>query len=141
MIKRFCLAFLLWTVTTILSAQTGNIAGTVTGKKDGEAIIGANILIENTNTGAVTDFNGKFVISGISAGKYTLKVSYLSYQTAEINLEVTAEQTAEINVAMVEAANVLDEVTVVSVRKMNTELSMIQAQKTALNVVSGISSQ
>ena len=141
MTGRFCLVFISWTVAAVLNAQTGNVAGRVVDKKDGEAIIGASVLIENTNVGAVTDMDGKFVISGIAAGKYRLKASYLSYQTAEINMEVAAGQTAEINVVLVETANVLDEVTVVSVRKMNTELSMLQAQKAALNVVSGVSSQ
>jgi hypothetical protein len=141
MIKRFCLVFILWATATILSAQTGTVTGTIIDKKDREGITGASVLIENTNTGTATDIDGKFLLTGIAAGKYKLKVSYLSYKTEEINLEVAAGQTTEVNVAMVEAANVLNEVSVVSVRKMNTELSMLQAQKAALNVVSGVSSQ
>jgi TonB-dependent receptor len=141
MAKRFGLVFILWAIATILRAQTGTVAGTITDKKDGEGITGASVSIENTSMGAATDTDGKFIISEITAGKYKLKVSYLSYKTAEINVEVAAGQTVEINVAMVEATNMLDEVTVVSVRKMNTELSMLQAQKTALNVISGVSSQ
>ncbi|MDR1610743.1 MAG: carboxypeptidase-like regulatory domain-containing protein, partial [Candidatus Symbiothrix sp.] len=141
MIKKFCFVFILWALAITLSAKTGTVTGIISDKKTGEGIIGASVLIENTNKGAVTDIDGKFSIDGIAAGKYKVKISYLSYQPAEINTEIKAGQTVEINVAMVEAANVLDEVTVVSVRKMNTELSMIQAQKAALNVVSGVSSQ
>ncbi|GHT61368.1 TonB-dependent receptor [Bacteroidia bacterium] len=141
MVRKFCFVFILWIIATILKAETGTITGTVSDKKTGEGIIGANVLIENTNTGAVTDIDGKFTINGVSTGKYKVKVSYLSYQTAEVNTEVKAGQIIEINVAMVEAANLLNEVTVVSVRSMNTEMSMIQAQRASLNVVSGVSSQ
>jgi TonB-dependent receptor len=133
--------FILWAVTTTLSAETGAITGIISDKKTGEGIIGASVLIENINRGAVTDINGKFSIDGISPGKYIVKISYLSYQPAEINTEITAGQSIELNIAMVEATNLLDEVTVVSVRRMNTELSMLQAQKASLNVVSGVSSQ
>ncbi|MDR0686341.1 MAG: carboxypeptidase-like regulatory domain-containing protein [Dysgonamonadaceae bacterium] len=141
MIKRLCLTFFLLAEIATLNAQTGTVTGIITDKKSGESIIGAIVLIENTNAGAITDIDGKFVISGITAGKYILKASYLSYQTAEANLEVATGQTVEISIAMVEEARMLEEVTVVSVRKMNTELSMLQAQKAALNVVSGVSSQ
>lgn len=141
MIRKFCFAFILGIIATILKAETGTITGTVSDKKTGESIIGASVLIENTNTGTVTDMDGKFTINGISDGKYRVKISYLSYQAAEVNAEVKSGQTVEINVAMVEATNLLNEVTVVSVRSMNTEMSMIQAQKASLNVVSGVSSQ
>ncbi|MDR0540746.1 MAG: TonB-dependent receptor [Dysgonamonadaceae bacterium] len=141
MVKRFCFGFILWLICTNLNAQTGTVAGTVTDKKTGESIIGASILIENTSRGAATDIDGKFTINGLSAGKYKIKVSYLAYQTVEIDVNVAAGQTAEIEAALMEAANVLNEVTVVNVRKMNTELSMLQAQKASLNVVSGVSSQ
>ena len=141
MIKRFCFAFVLWVLTTALNAQTGTITGTISDKKTGESIIGVSVLIENTNKGAATDIDGKFIISGISPGKYKVKMSYLAYQPTEIDTEIKEGQTVELNVAMVEAANILNEVTVVSVRSMNTEMSMIQAQKTSLSVVNGVSSQ
>ncbi|GHT77661.1 TonB-dependent receptor [Bacteroidia bacterium] len=126
---------------TNLNAQTGNITGVISDKKTGESIIGASILIENTSLGAASDIDGRFLISGLPAKKYKVKVSYLSYQTAETQVEVTAGQTTEMNISLVEATNLLSEVSVVSVRKMNTEMSMIQAQKASLNVVSGVSSQ
>ncbi|MDR2682427.1 MAG: TonB-dependent receptor, partial [Dysgonamonadaceae bacterium] len=141
MVKRFCLGLMVWMGCTPLHAQTGSIAGTVSDKKSGESIIGATILIENTRKGTVTDIDGRFEIPAVPAGHHVLRVSYLSYQTAEMHAEVKAGQTTGMQVLLVEAANVLNEITVVNVRKMNTERSMLQAQKASLNVVSGVSSQ
>jgi TonB-dependent receptor len=141
MIKRFCFGFIVWMGCTNLNAQTGIIAGTVSDKKSGESIVGATVLIENSHQGAVTDIDGRFLITGVPAGKHTIQVSYLSYQTAETNTEVKDGQTSEVHVLLLEATNVLNEITVVNIRKMNTERSMLQAQKAALNVVSGVSSQ
>ncbi|GHU69220.1 outer membrane protein [Bacteroidia bacterium] len=141
MAKRLFLGFILGIAITNLNAQTGNLAGIISDKKSGESIIGASVLIENTPFGAVTDIDGRFFISGLPAAKQKIKVSYLSYQTEEIGVEVQAGQTVEINVPMTEATNVLNEVSVVGVRKTNTEISMLQTQKASLNVVSGVSSQ
>ncbi|MDR2804891.1 MAG: TonB-dependent receptor [Dysgonamonadaceae bacterium] len=141
MVKRLYLGIILCLLTAYLKAQTGTISGIISDKKTGETIIGASIGIENSTAGAVTDIDGRFSIPGIVAGKYTVKISYLSYQTVEIPAEVTGGQTTEINAALVEAVNVLNEVTVVNIRKMNTERSLLQAQRASLNVVSGVSSQ
>ena len=47
-----------------VSAQTGatiNVRGTITDVA-GESIIGANILIQGTSSGTVTDFNGNYLL-------------------------------------------------------------------------------
>jgi TonB-dependent receptor len=141
MMNRFYFLFILLLLNVTLAAQTGSVTGTVTDRKTGESVIGATVVIENTDKGAVIDVDGRFGITGIPAGRYRLKASYIAYQTAEIDIDVADGRTVEVSIAMAESANVLNEVTVVSVRRMNTELSMLQAQKSALNVVSGVSSQ
>ena len=44
-------------------AQTKTVSGKVTSSEDGTPIPGVNILVKNTNTGAVTDVNGDYTIS------------------------------------------------------------------------------
>lgn len=70
-------------VSTI-SAKSGIIAGKVTDTDTGEPLIGANVLILNTNWGAATDVDGYFKIISVPPGNYELKASYVGYATQSI---------------------------------------------------------
>ena len=59
-------------------AQT-KISGTVVSQEDGEAIIGASVIVEGTKTGVATDIDGRFSID-VPAGK-KLVVSYIGMQS------------------------------------------------------------
>ncbi|MBL7190968.1 TonB-dependent receptor [bacterium] len=63
----------------IFAANTGKITGTVKDKKTGDPIIGANVIIENTSWGAMTDLDGFFSMINIPPSKYTVLVSYIGY--------------------------------------------------------------
>ncbi|MDR3062207.1 MAG: outer membrane beta-barrel protein [Dysgonamonadaceae bacterium] len=129
-------------ITSKLAAQTGTIEGIATDKKTGETIIGAIVSIPSLNKGTSSDFDGKFKINGLSPGKYSLKASYLSYEPIEIaDIEVVADKTTPIAIIMTEMETQLTEVVVTGIRRSNTEIAMLQAQKTALTVTSGVSSQ
>jgi len=67
------LLFLLIT-TTAWAQTTGKITGRVTDAAKGEPLYGANIILEGTNLGAVSDFNGDFYIINVTPGKYTMLV-------------------------------------------------------------------
>lgn len=60
-----------------LSAAT--IRGTVTDKKTGEPLPGANIILKGTYYGAATDLDGNYVIPDISPGSYDLEISMIGY--------------------------------------------------------------
>jgi len=46
---------------------------------NGSPVIGANVIIENTNLGAASNYQGKFVIHNIPAGKYILDVQFVGF--------------------------------------------------------------
>ncbi len=56
------------------------ISGTVTDAQSGDPLIGANILIEGTSTGTVTDLDGNFTLE-LPAGFDRLQFSYTGYST------------------------------------------------------------
>jgi Ca-activated chloride channel family protein len=75
--------FVLFIISTI-SAKGGIITGKVLDAETGEALIGANVIILNTNWGAATDIDGLFKINSIPVGTYDLKASYVGYETSTI---------------------------------------------------------
>jgi len=64
-----------------LAGETGRIKGKVTDAKTGEPLIGANVMVEGTMLGAATDVNGEYLITNVPAGKQTLVISYVGYQS------------------------------------------------------------
>ncbi len=123
-------------------SNNGKIEGTIIDKNTKETIIGASISIEQINKGTTTDSDGKYSIPNIPSGTYKIKVTYLSYKTVELNdLKINDNQTTSLDIAMEESAMALNEVVVTTTRRTNSEIAMLTAQKTALTVVSGVSSQ
>jgi len=76
------LAMLFLMVGTAL-AQT-KVNGTVTSQDDGQPVIGASVLVVGTQTGTVTDANGRFELT-VPAGKKTLRITYVGMEPIEVS--------------------------------------------------------
>ena len=61
-----------------LVAQTRTIQGEVTDAQNGEALIGATVMVEGEKGGTVTDFDGNFKLQVTSSAK-KVKISYIGY--------------------------------------------------------------
>ncbi len=72
--------------TQLLIAQT-TISGIVT-EKSGEPIIGANIFIEDSYDGSITEVDGTFSFQTDLKGEQTLLVSYLGYESKSLTQDV-----------------------------------------------------
>ena len=87
-------------------AQSVNVTGTVV-DEGGESLIGVNILVKGTDSGTVTDFDGKYSLS-VDRGA-TMVFSYTGFTTQEI----TVGNNAVINVTLLTDAELLGEVVVI----------------------------
>ena len=91
------------------SAQqtSGNTIKGVVTDANGEPIIGANIMVEGTTTGTITDFDGRFTLD--VPENATLQISYIGFVSQ--NVKVRGKKNVTIKLA--EDAQALDEVVVV----------------------------
>ncbi|MBQ2857913.1 MAG: TonB-dependent receptor [Bacteroidaceae bacterium] len=96
------------TVGTALAVtqQTAKIKGTILDAKNGEPIIGANVLVKGTTNGTITDFDGNYELEAPVGS--TLTVSFIGYKTIEV--KATAEKQT---IRLAEDTETLDEVIVV----------------------------
>ena len=69
----------------------GELRGQVNEAQSGEALPGANVHLHGTARGAVTDFNGMFEIKRVPPGIYTLRVSFVGYQTVMTTVRATVD--------------------------------------------------
>ncbi|HOY39228.1 MAG TPA: carboxypeptidase-like regulatory domain-containing protein [Bacteroidales bacterium] len=88
MLQRLLLLTVAMAFYASIFAQSGTFSGTVKDAATGEPIPFANVSVEENGrivTGGMTDFDGKFSIKPIPAGKYTVKASYVGYATLQYN--------------------------------------------------------
>lgn len=93
-------------LTISLNAQESTIKGTIVDETD-TPLIGATIQVKGTSTGAITDFDGNFILK-LKKGA-TISISYIGYKPQEV--KYTGQ--ASINLKMVPDNQALDEVVVV----------------------------
>ena len=77
---------------SVLFAQSITIEGIVKDKKTQKSLIGANVFIVGTSIGTSTDGDGKYKLSNVNLGSYTLKASYIGYQEVEVDMDITSAE-------------------------------------------------
>lgn len=114
----------------------GSIAGRVTDAVSGETLPGVNVMIEGTTRGSATDIDGRYTITGVEEGTYTLVATFIGYSDAiEEDVEVRDGETTEVDFALRPAALGLDEVVVMgygTTRKENLTGSVSSVSGDAL---------
>ncbi|MFH2141901.1 MAG: TonB-dependent receptor [Bacteroidota bacterium] len=97
-------------------AQSGTLKGKVIDVETGEGIPFANVsIILNGDivTGGMSDFDGNYTIKPISAGKYTIKATYMGYKSLQFNgLTVMANKITFQDFKLSPSTQVLQEVEV-----------------------------
>lgn len=97
---------------SLFAQNTGKISGKVLDDKN-EGIMGANIVVQNTSTGASADVNGYYYIINLPPGTYTLKASAIGYTAQTVqNVRVDGGLTAKVNFTLKSSSLALPEVVV-----------------------------
>jgi len=139
-IKHVLAVALFMSVSTVL-AQNGKIRGTVIEDSNGEPMIGANVIINGTSNGAVTDLDGQFTINA-APGTYDIKISFVTFQP--IIIEGVKVETGEVNllgnIRLQEEKSELQEVVVTAKAIKTTEAALMTVKKKAPGMMDGISS-
>lgn len=134
------LASLLLTLSaTTALVQAENIKGTVVDKTTKKPLIGATIQVAGTTMGTITDFDGKFELPELENKAYTLIISYVSYQTQEIQVDATKPQSLEVTLSSDDKQ--LNEVTVVARKNLEGEKALLLERKKASVAVENIGSK
>jgi len=135
MVKQKKITIILFLVSIVLNLQaqnTGSIHGMVQDSQTKEALAGVNILVLDSNRGASTDLQGKFIIENLSPGTYRLEFFYVGYVNQKItDIIVSANKPAMIDVQLQEQA--LESETITVTAGYFVEATMPQPSMIGLN--------
>ena len=126
----FCITtfLLIISLSSIYSQTRSRITGTVTDAETGEPLLGANVIIVETNLGAATDIEGKYFIVNVPIGTYSLKVSMVGYQTKIItDLLVSSDRVTQVDTKL-EPAVIQGHEVVVTAAKDNLHKEVANTQ-------------
>ncbi|MBT7095500.1 MAG: TonB-dependent receptor, partial [Bacteroidetes bacterium] len=110
---------LLLGMSNIWAGTSGKIAGRFYDQDTGEALPGANVMVEGTNMGTSSDIDGRYFIINVPPGTYVLKASFMGHEGMVVtDVRVTIDRTTEIDFPM--TINVLEgaEVTITATRPL-----------------------
>ncbi len=115
----------------VIAGTTGKIAGVVTNKETGEAIVGVNVMITGTMMGGVTDLEGRYTILNVPVGAHEVRFSCLGFQTqVQQNIWVNIDLTTALHIKMVSTTLTLGEEVVVV-----AERPLIRKDETNTNII------
>lgn len=103
----------LWISTGNSQTENWQIYGSVVDATTKQPLIGANILILDSNIGTATDQNGNFKLKDLQPGSYQLKVSMIGYTTViKTDVLVMIGMPAQVQVELQFSAIELGEITI-----------------------------
>lgn len=122
-------------------AQKGYLRGKVIDNEIAEGLIGANIYVEGTTQGTVSDFNGDYSLP-LDPGTYTIVYSSISYTTVTVsNVKIVANEVTKLDISMNTDVQQLDGVVITAEVLKNSDQALLTAQKKSVRVMDGMSSQ
>lgn len=108
----------------VQAQQQATVSGYVTDAASGETLLGANVILMGTDIGTTTNNSGYYVIRSIEPGEYTLRFSYLGYDTLEEEIELEPGEERRLDVELREADLTLEELVVESEREREVQLDI-----------------
>ncbi len=103
----------------VTAQQTGTIRGTVVSAETSAPLVGASVVVLGTVRSSVTNSSGVYQIA-VSPGRYTLRVRFIGYESADQAVIVRAGETVTANFQMTPGAIIVDELVAIGSRTART---------------------
>lgn len=108
-------------MTQMLGAQNANLSGRIV--SEGKPVEFANIALQGSSTGAVSDALGNYSIQNIPVGTYLVRVSFIGFNNLDQKITLIGGENATLNFDLTNFQNTLDEVVVTGTLKEVSRLA------------------
>ena len=141
--RKFFTVIALFYLGLNFAQETGSIAGTLLDKEvNNQPLPFANIVIVGTTQGTSSDFDGKYEITNITPGTYTLEFSFTGYETLHIpEVVVEPDKVTVIDTSLGATAAALEEVVIKVQTSREREEALLLEQKKAVTQKTSIGAE
>ncbi len=125
---RITYTFLILSASLATQAQSSH---TLSGKvldEQGDPLIGATVVLSNTNDGTITNLKGEFTLKGIKSSSVSITVSFLGYEPSIIVHDFSQGASKPLSVKLKPSSQNIDQVVVTGESSGQTK-AMVQQQK------------
>ena len=93
----YTVLFAITVFCSVFAGTTGKISGSVSSGDSNEPLPGVNISVVGTSIGTITSGRGDYIILNLPPGIYTLRFSYIGYETVIVEENIVrSDQTTPI---------------------------------------------
>ena len=124
---------------TQLFSQTGNLLGVVSDANGSFPLPGANVYLEGTNFGGITDSGGRVYLSNLPTGEYKLVVAYIGYKNEEKDISIEGGSLNNFSIELSVSSLIGSDVDVVG-NSLSGQARALNNQKNKSNISNVISS-
>ena len=127
-----------------LDAQqaSGRLLGRVVSGQTGEPIPAAQVMVEGTALGTLSDVGGRFVLTNVPAGEHAIVVRTLGYGGKTVTgVQVAAGQPTSLDISLLPEAVALEGITVSAQRERGATSALLSQRQKAATVVDAIGSE
>ena len=132
------IAFVVLFIPVHLFAQS-TLQGSVTDSSSGERLVGVNAFIIGTSLGSATDIEGRYRITRVPPGVYTVRFSFVGFEPKEIEVDLTGGEDQKLDVQLQPGVVLGEEVVVTA--QMRGQMAAINQQLTSNTIVNVVSEE
>lgn len=140
--RRFILILLTLFLKIVAFAAVGTVEGTLIELQDGEKVPlpFANVYLEGTTIGSISDFDGNFTISA-EPGEYIIVCKFLGYEPFKKPIVIAADGIISLNIEMKPEGIAIEGIDIVATMNRESDMALIMEQKDANVAIERIGAQ
>jgi outer membrane receptor protein involved in Fe transport len=125
LLQKHLYLYLFLSISSFTFAHQGSVKGSVSDSLSAKKITGATIYLVENNQITSTDLLGNFYFPDVHPGTYTLRISYLGFQTLEQKIQVTDDETSIVNIQLNPSVMNLTEVVIAQTGEIGTSMQTL----------------
>jgi TonB-dependent receptor len=115
------------------------ISGTVSDSLTNDRLVGVNVVLVGTSIGAATDLNGEFLILGVSANEYQVKVYCIGYEPTILAVDCSGGGPVRLTIRLKQTILQGEEVVVRG--QLRGQVAAINQQRTSNTIINVVSEE
>lgn len=119
-------------VPGLAAAQQGAVTGQVVDAETQQPLEGAQVQIEGTSRGSLTNQEGRYLIQGLTPGERDVRVVYIGYRAGNQSVTVQPGETAVADFELIQSAIAIDALTVTATgqqrlrREIGSDVALVE---------------